>query len=96
MLPFLGPSTLRDTVALSVDLRGDPRNGFEDAGTRDALLVLKIIDTRAAYLRAGEIVEGAALDKYSFMRDGYLQRRRSQIYDGNPPDEEAPPSAPEP
>lgn len=96
VLPFLGPSTLRDTVALPVDLRGDPRNGFEDAGTRDALLVLKIIDTRATYLRAGEIIEGAALDKYSFMRDGYLQRRRNQIYDGNPPDEEAPAPQPEP
>lgn len=95
VLPFLGPSTLRDTVALSVDLRADPRNGFEDAGTRDALLLLKIVNTRAAYLRAGDIIEGAALDKYSFMRDGHLQRRRNQIYDGNPPDEDAPPPVPE-
>jgi phospholipid-binding lipoprotein MlaA len=51
--------------------------------------VLNVVDTRALYLRAGDVVDGAALDKYSFMRDAYLQRRRNQVYDGNPPDEDA-------
>jgi phospholipid-binding lipoprotein MlaA len=48
---------------------------------------------RAQYLKAGDVVEGAALDKYSFTRDSYLQRQRNRVYDGNPPDEEEPPSA---
>jgi phospholipid-binding lipoprotein MlaA len=32
----------------------------------------------------------ASIDKYAFLRDAYLQRRRSQIFDGNPPDEDLP------
>jgi phospholipid-binding lipoprotein MlaA len=44
-----------------------------------------VINRRADLLDAGQLLEDAALDKYSFVRDGYLQRRRNQIYDGNPP-----------
>jgi len=46
----------------------------------------RAVDTRARLLDAEEIVDEAALDKYEFLRDAYLQRRRSLIYDGNPPD----------
>jgi phospholipid-binding lipoprotein MlaA len=87
VLPLLGPSTLRDTAALPVDLQGDPASSLEDAATRNGATALKLVNLRAAYLGAGDIVEGAALDKYSFMRDAYLQRRRNQVYDGNPPEE---------
>jgi phospholipid-binding lipoprotein MlaA len=88
VLPFLGSSTLRDTLALTVDTKGNLVNGVDDRPTRDGLTVLNVIDTRANYLRAGDVVDGAALDKYSFTRDAYLQRRRNQVYDGNPPDED--------
>lgn len=93
VIPLLGSSTLRDTAAMSVDIGGNPVRRIEDDATRNALTLLNLVDTRAAYLKAGEVVEEAALDKYSFTRDAFLQRRRNQVYDGNPPDEEA---APEP
>lgn len=91
VLPFLGSSTLRDTVALSIDIPANPVRRVKDDPTRDGLTLLNLIDTRATYLKAGEVVEEAALDKYSFTRDAFLQRRRNQVYDGNPPDEDAPP-----
>lgn len=91
VIPFLGSSTLRDTVALSVDIPANPVRRVEDNRTRDGLTLLNLVDTRATYLRAGEVVEDAALDKYSFTRDAFLQRRRNLVYDGNPPEEDLPP-----
>lgn len=90
VLPLLGPSTLRDTAALSVDWQGNVVNTVDDSATRNGLTATNIINLRATYLNAGSIVDGAALDKYSFMREAYLQRRRSQVFDGDPPEEEAP------
>lgn len=89
VLPLLGPSTLRDTAALSVDWQGNVVNTVDDSATRNGLTATNIINLRATYLNAGSIVDGAALDKYSFMREAYLQRRRSQVFDGDPPEEEA-------
>lgn len=88
VLPFLGSSTLRDTLALPIDRQGNLVNALEDVPTRDALVILSVIDLRAGYLKAGDVIDGAALDRYSFTRDAYLQRRRNQVYDGNPPDED--------
>jgi phospholipid-binding lipoprotein MlaA len=94
VLPVLGPSSLRELVALPVDYQGDPVNSIVDTTTRDGLSVLNVIDTRAGFLKAGDVVQEAALDPYSFIRDGYLQRRRNSVYDGNPPDEDPPPEPP--
>lgn len=96
VIPFWGSSTLRDTGALVFDIKGNVVNRIDDVPRRDILTLVNLIDTRATYLKAGEVVEEAALDKYSFTRDAFLQRRRNQVYDGNPPEEEeAPdPSAP--
>ncbi len=96
VIPFWGSSTLRDTGAMVFDIKGNPVNHIDDVPRRDMLTIVNLIDTRATYLKAGEVVEEAALDKYSFTRDAFLQRRRNQVYDGNPPEEdEAPdPSAP--
>lgn len=88
VIPLLGSSTLRDTLALSVDINGNFVRTVPDEGTRTALTVLNLVDTRATYLKAGDVVAEAALDKYSFTRDAFLQRRRNQVYDGNPPDED--------
>lgn len=96
VLPLLGPSSLREVAALPIDYQGNLVNSVTDTGTRDGLSVLNIVDTRARFLNAGQVVEGAALDPYSFIRDGYLQRRRNQVYDGNPPDEDTPDITPEP
>jgi len=88
VLPLLGSSTLRDTLALPIDRQGNLVNAVADVQARDALTILNVIDLRASYLRAGDVIDGAALDRYSFTRDAYLQRRRNQVYDGNPPDED--------
>ena len=92
VLPVLGPATLREVAALPIDYNGDPSSNL--GGNADALAettVLKIVDRRAALLGAGNLIEGAALDPYSFIRDSYLQRQRNIQYDGNPPDEDLPP-----
>jgi len=55
--------------------------------TRDAAVVLRLVNDRPNLLAADKVVEEAALDKYSYIRDAYLQRRRNLIHDGNPPRE---------
>jgi phospholipid-binding lipoprotein MlaA len=91
VLPLLGPRTLREVAALPVDLSGMPVNHIGDPQTQTLLPVLNVVDVRAKYLNAGEVLEGAALDSYTFRRDAYFQRQRNIQYDGNPPDEDAEP-----
>ena len=79
VLPFFGPSTVRDTAGMVVDVQGDAVQAVDHVPTRNSLYTLRAIDTRANLLRAGTVLEGAALDKYSFTRDAYLQRRQSQV-----------------
>jgi phospholipid-binding lipoprotein MlaA len=80
VLPLLGPSTLRDSLALPVDAKGNLVNSLNDAALRNSLMTLRLVDYRARLLNAGELLDAAALDKYSFTRDAYLQRRRGQIF----------------
>lgn len=84
VLPFLGPSTLRDTLALPVDRRGDPVAYIDSDPARDALYGLRIVDQRSNLLRASSVLDQAALDKYSFTRDAHLQRRRAEIFEDKP------------
>ena len=88
VLPLLGPTTLRGIVGLPVDRQGNLITYVDDEGTRTGATVLNLINLRATYLQAGDVVDGAALDKYSFMRDAYLQSQRNKVYDGNPPEED--------
>ncbi|TFY98981.1 MlaA family lipoprotein [Ramlibacter humi] len=83
VLPLLGPSTVRDTLALPVDWRGDLVTHVEPDSARNGLIGLRVVDVRSNLLRAGDVLEGAALDKYSFTRDAYLQRRRAEIFEGS-------------
>jgi phospholipid-binding lipoprotein MlaA len=83
MLPFFGPSTLRDTTGLVVDnLVIDPLAYVEDPRTRNILRGARFIDKRAELLPGSDLLDEAALDPYSFMRDAYLQRRANQVADG--------------
>lgn len=84
-LPVLGPRTVRDTAGVVVDLAADPVAYSRPISTRNSLYALRFVDLRASLLPADKVIEEAALDKYAYIRDGYLQRRRGQIYDGNPP-----------
>ena len=93
VLPLLGPSTFRDAAATYVDYKYDVTNYRDPIETRTALGVLRIVNTRSNLLSLGTMLDEAALDKYSFTRDAYLQRRRSLILDGEDPGggEDAPP-----
>jgi len=75
VLPLLGPSTVRDTLALPVDWRGNLLREVTPVSTRNSLYALRIVDTRANLLRAENVLDDAALDKYSFTRDVYMQLR---------------------
>jgi phospholipid-binding lipoprotein MlaA len=99
--PLLGPSTARDTLGRPLDLAWSPSLAINDSGVNLALSALNLVDTRASLLSASRVVDGIALDKYTFIRDAYIARRRNLVYDGNPPElpEEndpspAPPAAP--
>lgn len=88
VLPFLGPSTLRDTSGFVVDtVLFDPITYIEEPATRNSLRAVKFLDKRAQLLPASDLLDDAALDPYAFMRDAYLQRRASQIQDGIVPTE---------
>ena len=87
VIPVFGSRTARDTVGLILDSAVDPVGDHKPRGTRNAALVLRLVNKRANLLPADKVVEEAALDKYSYLRDAYLQRRRSLIHDGNPPRE---------
>ena len=86
--PVLGPRTTRDTIGVDVDMYADPIPRIDDVPVRNTLMGIRLIDTRASLLPADKVVEQAAFDKYNYIRDAYLQNRRSVIYDGNPPAEE--------
>ncbi len=95
VLPLLGPSTVRETVGLVADKYTDPlfwggksHLRWLDGGIHWGLVGLRFIDRRADLLTATKVLDEAALDPYIFLRDAYLQRRRSLVYDGNPPKED--------
>jgi phospholipid-binding lipoprotein MlaA len=88
MLPFLGPSSIRDTIGWAGDVVTDPLFNVDEGTVYWGLLGVRVVDRRADLLAAGEILEEAALDPYVFIRDAFLQRRRYQVYDGNPPPQE--------
>jgi phospholipid-binding lipoprotein MlaA len=83
--PFLGSSSVRDSAGLVLDIYTDPVLEHKPIRVRNVMAVTRAIGKRADLLDASRILEEAALDKYVFQRDAYLQRRRNQVYDGNPP-----------
>lgn len=91
VLPILGPSDVRDGISLlAVDWRGDPVWHVGNIPTRNELVGARVVDQRANLLGATQLIDDAALDPYSYARSAYLQRRRSLIYDGEPPREPDP------
>ena len=86
--PLLGPSTVRDTLALPLDRTVGPALAFGDTSTQYSIVFLGLLNERANLLTTGRMLEDMALDRYSFVRDAFLQRRRSMVYDGNVPESE--------
>jgi phospholipid-binding lipoprotein MlaA len=104
VLPFLGPSSVRDTAGFVVDRQFGPSSLPARDADRYAVTALEVVTTRAALLGTTQMLGQVALDRYALVRDGYLARRRDQVYDGAPPmeffdddgfeDEDETPSAP--
>jgi phospholipid-binding lipoprotein MlaA len=88
VIPFLGSSTLRDTLASTLISRGDLVWQLNSVPARNSLYALRLLDLRANLLRSSSVLEGVALDKYTFTRDVYLQVRRNDILDGKEPPED--------
>ena len=86
-LPLFGPRTLRDAIALPVDLFSDPLVYYDNTSVRDKLYVLRIIDIRARTFTVDALLQDSK-DRYVSIRESYLQNRRFRIYDGNPPEDE--------
>lgn len=83
VLPFFGPSNVRDTFGTVADLESDYLFTYvKDIGLRNSITGLRVVNARNTYYEAGDLLDGAAIDKYSFMRDAYIQRREYQINEG--------------
>lgn len=90
VLPLLGPSTVRDGAAgLLVDRLASPSALISDSGMATAVTVLDVVNTRARFLDATDLLDDLALDRYAFVREAYLARRRDAIQDGVDPADDA-------
>jgi phospholipid-binding lipoprotein MlaA len=83
--PVFGPRNVRDTFGLAVDTSVDPVVRIHDVPARNTLVGVRTIDLRASLLPTDRVIEAAAFDKYSYIRNAYFQMRRNAVYDGNPP-----------
>ncbi len=83
VLPFFGPSNVRDTFGTAADMESDYLfRLLPDVALRNSITGLRVVNARNTYYEAGDLLDGAAIDKYSFMRDAYIQRREYQINEG--------------
>jgi phospholipid-binding lipoprotein MlaA len=87
VLPVLGSNSVRDGVGTVGDFYTNPLTDLRPNHVRNSAYAVRAVQTRADLLDASRVLEEAALDKYVFQRDAYLQRRRSLVYDGRPPRE---------
>jgi phospholipid-binding lipoprotein MlaA len=85
--PLIGPRTTRDTFGWMVDVYFDPVWRVDDISLRNTLVGIRYIDVRASLLPSDKVVDEAAFDRYNYIRDAYLQHRRSEIFDGAVPHE---------
>ncbi|WDH24898.1 VacJ family lipoprotein [Pseudomonas chlororaphis] len=84
MLPFFGPSTLRDAPAKYVDSFTDGYRYVNDVPVRNSVFALEVVDTRASLLSSEKLISG---DKYTFIRNAYLQNREFKVKDGKVEDD---------
>ncbi len=88
VLPLLGPSTVRDAAGLIVDRQVAPSTLPPTLNGQLAVAGVELVNARTGLLAATQLLDQVALDKYSFVRDAYLSRRRDALYDGAPPMED--------
>jgi phospholipid-binding lipoprotein MlaA len=85
VLPFLGPSSVRDFGGRLVDSQTDPLGYVSSVPARNTLQGLRVVDTRVSLFPFDQLLAQAALDRYTFTRSAYLQRRESLVLDGKRP-----------
>lgn len=90
MLPLLGPSTLRDALAKPIDFVADPIGYVQVIKVKNSLRGLKMVDTRTTLLETLDFVDDVAIDRYSMMRDAWLQKRAADVRDEDYAPDEAP------
>jgi len=94
VLPLLGPSSFRDGIGRVGDMYTDVVWYIDTIRLRNILLGTRVVSNREQLLDTEKIVDAAAIDRYAFIRDAYLQRRRNLVHDGNPPPEPEEDAAP--
>ena len=87
VLPLLGPSTVRDGLALPLDRATSLSSLASGTASQFSLGLIELVHTRATLLNASSVLNQVALDRYSFVRDSFLARRKNLVFDGNPPPE---------
>jgi phospholipid-binding lipoprotein MlaA len=86
VLPILGPSTTRDAIGLLGDYATDPQFYlFTEPPGSGIAVTMRIVSVRADLQESEQIFNAAAIDRYAFLRDAYLQRRHNLINDGRAP-----------
>jgi phospholipid-binding lipoprotein MlaA len=96
VLPVFGPSSVRDAAALPLDRAASPAVLINNGAWQAGIITLQIVNSRASLLGASSVIDDIALDKYTFLRDAYLQRRRSLVFDGDVPETPDEQGKPEP
>ena len=89
VLPFLGPSSVRDAFGTAAEILTDPLLIYTRGRVEVGAIALRFVDDRALLLHTDLILGTAAIDEYSYVREAYLQRRQSQVLDGQVPELEA-------
>lgn len=85
VVPFLGPRTLRHAVAIPLNLWADPLWHYENRNVRNQLEFLRLVNARARLLTTLDTLLEDSRDPYVTIRESYLQNRRYEVYDGDPP-----------
>jgi len=88
MLPLFGPSTIRDATGLWVDRQVSPAQLSDSETKRWVIGSIEVVNVRTKLLQTLRLLDDVALDKYAFVRDAYLARRRDAVFDGAPPFED--------
>jgi phospholipid-binding lipoprotein MlaA len=79
VLPLFGPSTVRDALTFPLETAYDPVSHIDPSGTRYGVTGLRLINSRSKFLRLGNLLDEASLDKYSFTRDAFLAKRNADV-----------------
>lgn len=79
VLPVFGPSTVRDALTITAETAYDPVSKINPVGARNTVTVVRLVNSRSKFLRLGNLLDDAALDKYSFTRDAFLAKRNADV-----------------